>query len=213
MMQKNNNDSHISLLALAISVLLHLLLFVQFISNSYGNQAQSPELSTRVSLSFITEPVSTPQPDKIIPTKPKVQETIRPVAKQQKKVKPEIAKVVPLLLEEQVVATTFSEKILPGKIRAISTDRELYLDELVSYIEANKYYPRMARARGIEGDIEVTFELLPNGDISLLKTSGGTSILREAAESSIIRALPLPKPPDTVEFPMEVSYVLQYQIR
>ena len=91
---------------------------------------------------------------------------------------------------------------------------EMYnLDELVSYIEANKYYPRMARARGIEGDIEVTFELLRNGDIKLLKTSGGTSILREAAETSISRVLPLPIPPETIECPMQVSYVLQYQIR
>ena len=212
MMHKSKADNNISLLALTASVLLHLLLFVQFINNSYGNQALAPELSTRVSLRFLTEPVAKPQADKSLPTKPRVEEQVPPLVKQQKNVKPEIKKVVPLL-EEQVVATAVSEKSLPGKSQAISTDRKVYLDELVSYIEANKYYPRMARARGIEGDIEVSFELLQNGDINLLTASGGPSILREAAETSISRVLPLPKPPETVECPMQVSYVLQYQIR
>ena len=213
MMLKQEGDNNIGLLALTASVLLHLLFFVQFINYSYGNQAQSPELSTRISLNFLSQPTPAPQPLEMIAPIHQAEDKIKPIAKKLKKTKPELKQIVPLVLEEQVVASIESENSLAGKEQAVAADRELYLDELANYIEASKYYPRIARARGIDGDIEVSFELLSNGEINFLKTSGGPGILREAAEASISRALPLPIPPETVQCPMQVSYVLQYQIR
>ncbi|MCN4144990.1 MAG: energy transducer TonB [Thiohalomonas sp.] len=49
----------------------------------------------------------------------------------------------------------------------------------------------MARKRKIEGEIQVSFTLLPNGDIKNLMINGKRSILKKATKNAIDYALPM----------------------
>lgn len=89
--------------------------------------------------------------------------------------------------------------------------RESYLAHLLEHIDAHKFYPRSARRRGQEGRIEVAFQLTGDGSIRDLRLSGGSRVLRKAAEQAIQRALPLPLPPEAIGL-HQVRFDMEYRI-
>ena len=189
--------------AIAVSVVLHLILFVQFTDSTMNSQAQAPNFSTRISLNFLQ------------PVKQAVQ-TLEPVLKaksvSKSQLKKEITKDVPTVNPELAVASKMSEEIQRGQLKDAAPIKKHYLNNLLTHIEGHKYYPQSARNRGIKGNIDVSFELLNNGEISDLKATGGPMILRKAAEQAIASALPFPVPPTEVNCPLQVSYAMQFQL-
>lgn len=71
-----------------------------------------------------------------------------------------------------------------------SADYSLILDK----IEAAKWYPRVARKRGIEGVAVVKFRITPDGNVMdiMIDKASGFSILDNAAIKTIRRAAPFP---------------------
>lgn len=189
--------------AIAVSVLLHLILFVQLADTTMNSQAQAPNFSTRISLNFLQ------------PVKQAVQ-TLEPVLKansvSKSQLKKEITKEIPTVNPELAVASKTSEEIQRGQNKDAAPIKKHYLNNLLTHIEGHKYYPQSARNRGIKGSIDVSFELLNNGEISDLKATGGPMILRKAAEQAIASALPFPVPPTEVNCPLQVSYAMQFQL-
>lgn len=206
-----------SIIAVTVSLLLHLILFVQLSANANSSQAQAPQLSTRVSLNLMPPPQQPPQPVKAEQPKPKPKPKLEPKATPKVKEKPpekvEEIKPEPELVPEQVVATKVAEQIQRENGNDNATIKKEYLKNLLTHIEGHKYYPSSARRRGMEGNIEVSFELLSNGTFRDLKTSGGPLILRKAAEQAITKALPFEMPPPEVNCPIYVSYVMQFELR
>ncbi|MCG6887466.1 MAG: TonB family protein [Proteobacteria bacterium] len=90
--------------------------------------------------------------------------------------------------------------------------RNQYLAQLLAHIDTHKYYPRMARRWGLEGVIQVSFTLLPGGEISQLQVAGDNRILCQAANATVRAALPMPLPPEGVPLPMSVSFGMQYRL-
>ena len=72
-----------------------------------------------------------------------------------------------------------------------------HINEIMALLKKNLYYPRMARKRGIEGEVLVRFELLENGDIrDVTVLEAERDILARAAVTTIERLegrFPLPK--------------------
>lgn len=96
----------------------------------------------------------------------------------------------------------------------ISDDqRNEYFRLLIAHIETHKYYPRRARNRDIEGIVEISFDLLKNGDVINIRTSGGNRLLRVAATHAIRRSLPLPAPPSFLQLPLEMHFSMRFDIR
>lgn len=201
-------EQGINTTAIAVSVLLHLILFVQLTDYAASSQAQAPNFSTKISLNLMPPQK---QPSQLVkadipPPMPKP----KPVSKPQ--VKPEIIKQVAAVIPEQAVASKVDEQIQRGQADDSAPIRKHYLNNLLTYIEGHKYYPQSARKRGIKGSIDVSFELLNNGEINGLKASGGPMVLRKAAEQAIANALPFPIPPAEVNCPLQVSYAMQFQL-
>lgn len=88
-----------------------------------------------------------------------------------------------------------------------------YLAKLLAHIESHKYYPRLARKRGIEGGIHVSFLLSPTGAVSAIKIKNGPKILRQAARKAIDAALPLPKPPEPLIKALLVEYRMTFVLQ
>jgi len=203
-------EQSINTSAIVISVLLHLIFFVQLTDYAASSQAQAPNFSTKISLNLLPPAKQPPQLVKADIPPPKPVKKSKPVSKPQ--AKPEIIKEVAAVIPEQAAASKQAEQVQHGQQDVSAPIRKNYLNNLLTYIEGHKYYPQSARKRGINGSIEVSFELLNNGEINDLKASGGPMVLRKAAEQAIAKALPFPIPPAEVNCPLQVSYAMQFQL-
>ena len=206
-------DQGVNTIAIVVSVLLHSILFLQLTDYAASSQAQAPNFSTKISLNLMP---AQKQPAQLIkaeippPPLPKPKPKPKPISTPQ--AQPEIIKQVAAIIPELAVASKVAEQVQRGQVDDAAPIRKHYLNNLLTYIEGHKYYPQSARKRGINGSIDVSFELLHNGEINDLKASGGPMILRRAAEQAIANALPFPLPPDEVNCPLQVSYAMQFQL-
>lgn len=194
-------------MAFAISILLHAALFVKFTDVVTGSKSQAPKYDTKVSLNFLPTPPKPVQQvvKEVTPPKPKLKE--KPA---KKIVKPK--KVVQPLVQEQAVASTVSKDVQRQVTKDSKVTKQRYLSKLLTIIEGNKYYPLTARRRGIEGNIHVSFLLKEDGYINGLDASGGPMLLRRAAKKAVTKSLPLPTTPAEIEYPMHVSYAMQFNL-
>lgn len=99
-----------------------------------------------------------------------------------------------------------------AKAALSEADRVDYFSRLQAHIEAYKYYPRRARKQGIEGDVEVSFRLLENGEIDEIFSTGGHRLLNHAALRAVRDALPLPLPPAGLALPVHVKFSMRYEL-
>ena len=94
----------------------------------------------------------------------------------------------------------------------VQHERESYLQRLLALIDSHKFYPRSARRRGTEGEIQVAFYLHKDGNISDLQISGGSKILRSAAKQAVQQALSLPPPPESMPLQEPVRFAMVYRL-
>jgi protein TonB len=88
---------------------------------------------------------------------------------------------------------------------------EQHVAEISRLLQANLYYPRMARKRGITGEVIVAFELLQSGEArGIVVRSGDRTILNKAAIETIERLSgEFPKP----EQPLTLNVPIRYQLQ
>ena len=87
---------------------------------------------------------------------------------------------------------------------------ENYLSKVLAQIEKAKKYPGQARQKGIEGKVEVEFNILTNGqvkDVKLVKSSS-KNLLDQAALKTIMRASPFPKTDSAIRVRLPIIYEL-----
>jgi protein TonB len=119
------------------------------------------------------------------------------------------------LIEEQMAASAYAEAPLdtPALARvALENERESYLLRLLAHIDSHKFYPRNARRRGTEGEVQVSFHLRKDGNISNLQVTGGSRVLRDAAKQAVQRALSLPLPPESMPLQEQIRFGMVYRL-
>lgn len=97
----------------------------------------------------------------------------------------------------------------PGLLEDI---RQRYLAELMAHIEEHKWYPKSARRRGIQGEVKVSFLLLPDGSIRDVEVRHGPKVLTVAAAKAVARAEPMPAPPAEVHCPLRCEFSMRYAL-
>ena len=90
--------------------------------------------------------------------------------------------------------------------------KQQYLATLMAHIESHKHYPRAARQRHMEGQTTVQFTLLASGKIGEINISNGPKLLRIASKAALQKALPLPKPPSTLDYPLPIQFDMEYRL-
>ncbi len=72
-----------------------------------------------------------------------------------------------------------------------------YTDQLASALARHRAYPRLARMRGMEGDVEMQLRIGADGQVlsARILESSGHELLDRQALAMIEKAQPLPKPP------------------
>ncbi|WP_304546525.1 energy transducer TonB [Sulfurimonas microaerophilic] len=87
----------------------------------------------------------------------------------------------------------------------------LHLEEIVSLLKENLYYPRRARKQGLEGIVKIKFTLSTNGDISNIEVlNSDYEILSRAARETIENLdKKLPKPDEELTLTIPIDYDLK----
>lgn len=99
------------------------------------------------------------------------------------------------MLADAPVARASTQKVATVKIDLAA--RKRYQTTLMASLLRHRRYPRLARKRGLEGQLEVQFEITSAGTVisrQIFKTSG-VKVLDDAALAMIDRAAPLPTVP------------------
>jgi outer membrane biosynthesis protein TonB len=100
---------------------------------------------------------------------------------------------------------------------ALEAEKQNYLGLVAEHINSYKYYPRSAIRRVTEGQVEVSFDLQPDGSIENLRTQGEHSVLLSASQRSIEQALPMPQRSEnllalgTIHIEFSMKYFLHEQ--
>lgn len=100
---------------------------------------------------------------------------------------------------------------------ALEAEKQNYLGLVAEHINSYKYYPRSAIRRGTEGQVEVSFDLQPDGSIENLHTRGEHGVLLSASQRSIEQALPMPQRSEkllalgTIHIEFSMKYFLHEQ--
>lgn len=170
------------------------------------------------------EQIPLPQPvikkiePKHIETKPKPVEKIvkkpLPLPKEtlvEKKVEPiiepiptkQITQTEPIVAKKQIIA--------PQKVD-IETIKNLFLSDLRNKINANKFYPKVAQRRGIEGNVKVSFYILHNGQLGDITIISGKKVFNEAVTNAIKNSFPIKVPKELINFPMNVNLQLNFSL-
>jgi protein TonB len=231
------NDWFIGCAAFAASLLLHGLLFFNTGSMAGNNERVKPERSvTRVSFRSVAAAQTPPQPQQVMPEQPPEPEVTeapepppeaeppRPEKRAERARQPEPEPKPPREQQPppQAPTTAAAQKapataeVVKGTVQdpaLVELARQEYLRRLMAHIESHKHYPRAARRRGIQGDVAVAFTLHPGGRVDALKTDGAHRVLRAAAGDAVEAAQPLPKPPESLALPWEVSFTMRFTLR
>lgn len=92
--------------------------------------------------------------------------------------------------------------------------RESYFALLKQTIERNKYYPKNALRRGIEGDVRVKFTISTDGKLLLIEKIEGNSIFHTSIKDAIASSFPIFPPrnilTENTTLDLIVSYKLNY---
>jgi TonB family protein len=222
----NSTVSRIRVLALSFSIALHLAAGVGIIllpdSRKASHTAPVKELSVLLEqFESAAESVSIPEP----PVMPEPQAAAGPGAtkSQLKKLLPK-SRPNPKPVKKRVTKAVQREKIVakaPEKAaektvaaRAVTElQKAEYFSLLQAQIEGHKYYPRAARKLGIEGRVEVSFQLVKNAEVNEVVSSGAHRMLNHAAARAVRDALPFPPPPDGLQLPVKVQFSMFYQLK
>lgn len=211
-------DYIIWFVGVGLSLTLHASLLIQSgaqLGVESVNEGVKP-LITR--LNFYQQPsVSTESVEKIEVVKPKkiaTKKVTKPVVKKIVKA-PEPVKIQEQKVEEQLVqaAPQRQGQLSNNKPALFLNEKKAYMQQLLAHIENKKFYPRSARSRGIEGDIQVSFELMADGSIRKLNVGGGHSVLLRATKQAVKNSIPLPLPPSELSVPRKIEFTIQYMLQ
>ncbi|WP_157819217.1 energy transducer TonB [Mariprofundus aestuarium] len=210
--------------AIGLSLLLHGALFASFGGAPAGVvQPLNPSITR---LSFLTPAVESVVTPEVVPeTKPEkkiVKATPEPVKQVvKKKVRKKVAEPVQEVVQQQVsepvavaqpmaVAAVATPQIDEGLIKR---ETQRYLSEVMAHIEQHKWYPKAARRRGIEGEVHISFKLLPDGSTHQLVVEDGPTMLVAAARKAVEKSMPMPTPPAMIDCPLECEFRMRFNLK
>lgn len=85
------------------------------------------------------------------------------------------------------------------------------INELRKRFEQNKFYPAIAKNRGIQGSIQANVQILSNGKMGQLELKG-PRIFHAAAKEAIAKSFPLDTRDCSLSLPVTIQITLSYKL-
>ncbi len=90
--------------------------------------------------------------------------------------------------------------------------RDMFMATLTKEINKNKTYPNSARRRGIEGDVEISFEICSNGNVDNITVISGKKAFKKSAIKAIVKSFPIEVDSTLYDFPHKFTVTLAYNL-
>ena len=141
----------------------------------------------------------------------------KPVKTKQARKEPVVRRIEPVEKVEPVRQMATAEPVRGQQVShssdgLLQRQRQQYLHELMSHIEAFKFYPRAARRRYLEGTVKISFRVIDDGSCEQLMLDGDHSALVKAARSALESAMPLPAPPEDIVLSEKIEFAMVYSL-
>ncbi|QFR49465.1 TonB family protein [Sulfurimonas lithotrophica] len=137
----------------------------------------------------------------------KKEEIIKEKIVKEEVVKEQVAMEQPEIKKTQQVVAKEKPYINPDEIKA---KQNLFFTELRNKINKNKSYPRRARRRGIEGNVEVKFFLQSDGSVKSIEFVSGKNIFKKSVIEAIENSFPVEVDKTLFSFPKEFKISIEY---
>lgn len=159
-------------------------------------------------------PVVEPEPEPL-PLQPPLPKPVlkKEEVKKKEPQKPEVKKEIKKPKKKQVKkAVAPSAKKSTKQQHASAKQKSLFLAKVRSRINKNKTYPKIAKRRGMQGNVEVSFTILRNGKVSNIMVSG-PKVFHTSAKSAVQKAFPISVKSVPISLPKRVSLTINYRLR
>ncbi len=143
-----------------------------------------------------------PKPKKALPKKEEIKNEIKEEAQEEKITTEESTKAH----TQQVIANKKSQ----NNHDAIKAKQNIFFTKLRNRINENKSYPRSARRRGIQGSVEVKFNLCRDGNVKNIKFLSGKKIFERSVIEAIEASFPIEVDEALFVFPKEFKISVDY---
>ena len=149
------------------------------------------------------------QPKKIVKKEEKVlSKKPKPIVHKKKIVKKRRKKIVSKhksKSKSKKVQKKYTKKTISKKVNSSQ-----FLSKLKNRINGNKRYPKMAKKRGLGGEVYVSFKITKNGKVSNISIKG-SKIFSKSAKEAIKKSFPM----DTkgINLPINIKLTLIYRIK
>jgi protein TonB len=196
------------------------------------------ESTIKMSLSeFVPEVVAPPEkvlpPEPIVESKPPEEtpiiEEVTPepvVEKVVKKPLPVIKKIKKKVVKKKVVKKKITQKKVKKKVkkkvsrqqaslrqsRSSKAEQNRFWSALRRKIDRNKFYPRIAKKRGMQGSVKVKFTILANGNVGHISVSG-PKVFYNSAKNAVKNAFPINAKKSPISLPTSINLTLHYKVR
>jgi protein TonB len=159
------------------------------------------------------EPIAKTEPKKIVKTVPLPHaKSIEKVASKEETKQAQFSKEENSV--EQTIAKTHNDENSMEK-KAIEQakleERQMnFFVKLRELINQNKSYPSSARRRGVQGDIQVKFSVLEDGNVKNIELISGQAIFESSALEAIQKSFPIEVDKTLFTFPKEFKITIAY---
>ncbi len=240
-MQRHGPRLFTAYMITAVAYLL-VVAFIYYSQSHHFVSSEEPKESViKMSLSqFVPEVVTPPEPViEKVEEKPVEEPEVEPEPVIEKEVikevvpKPVVEKVTPKVVKKPAKKKLVKKKVQKKrKIKKKKTKKKKILQRQASKqqnhsskaeknkfwnalrkkIDNHKFYPRIAKKRGMEGTMKVKFTILANGRIGSI-TVKGPKIFYHSAKNAVKSAFPINIEKAPVSLPTSTNITLRYQIR
>ena len=209
-------------------VYICLLVWMYYTPSNHFVFSKKPKVSVmQISLSTFVPPVVS-EVKKSIESKPKIEKEVivekkpllKPMVKKIKKNK--VVEKVKKPKKRQKHKKSLRKKTLKKKTSKKEASKQQksttlaqknkFWNALRRQIDAHKFYPRIAKKRGMQGSVKVSFTILSNGTLGTLSVKG-PKVFHTSAKNAVKSIFPVNVKKIDISFPASSSIVLHYQIR
>lgn len=169
----------------------------------------------------VEKKVEKPRPQKVLPEAP----AVVPPKEIVEEVTEEPVELEEVAIAEEVEGETVetsapqSERAATQNVQSAAESerrqarRDRFMALLNERINSNKHYPKSARRRGIEGKVELVFEVCSDGKVDNITVVSGRSIFKRSAIQAIVKSFPIEVDEALFEFPHEFRVTLEYVLK
>ena len=91
-------------------------------------------------------------------------------------------------------------------------DQKIYYTKIKELIDKNKYYPRVAVKRGIEGVVEINFTISKTGELISFKIVNGKRVFKKSICNALENSFPFPPPKGVLTSNTNLSLKIDYRL-